>query len=200
MTTLLKINTSLFSDQGQSSQLANQFVRQWQASHPDSAVVTRDLASEPVPHLDAQRFSAFLAAPEARSAEQQVIVDYSDALIRELQQADVIVMGLPLYNFGVPSQLKAYIDHVARNGVTFRYTENGPEGLLRNKKVYVFAARGGLYAGTPLDTQSDYIRHFLAFIGIDDVEFVYAEGLNISADAKDAALNKAHDEIQRLAA
>lgn len=200
MTTLLKINTSLFSDQGQSSQLANQFVRQWQASHPDSAVVTRDLASEPVPHLDAQRFSAFLAAPEARSAEQQAIVDYSDALIRELQQADVIVMGLPLYNFGVPSQLKAYIDHVARNGVTFRYTENGPEGLLRNKKVYVFAARGGLYAGTPLDTQSDYIRHFLAFIGIDDVEFVYAEGLNISADAKDAALNKAHDEIQRLAA
>ncbi|ORE86930.1 Flavodoxin-like fold subfamily protein [Oceanococcus atlanticus] len=200
MTTLLQINTSLFSDQGQSSQLANQFVRQWQASHPDSAVVTRDLASEPVPHLDAQRFSAFLAAPEARSAEQQAIVDYSDALIRELQQADVIVMGLPLYNFGVPSQLKAYIDHVARNGVTFRYTENGPEGLLRNKKVYVFAARGGLYAGTPLDTQSDYIRHFLAFIGIDDVEFVYAEGLNISADAKDAALNKAHDEIQRLAA
>ncbi len=200
MTTLLKINTSLFSDQGQSSQLANQFVREWQASHPDSAVVTRDLASEPVPHLDAQRFSAFLAAPEARSAEQQAIVDYSDALIRELQQADVIVMGLPLYNFGVPSQLKAYIDHVARNGVTFRYTENGPEGLLRNKKVYVFAARGGLYAGTPLDTQSDYIRHFLAFIGIDDVEFVYAEGLNISADAKDAALNKAHDEIQRLAA
>lgn len=200
MTTLLQINTSLFSDQGQSSQLANQFVREWQASHPDSAVVTRDLASEPVPHLDAQRFSAFLAAPEARSAEQQAIVDYSDALIRELQQADVIVMGLPLYNFGVPSQLKAYIDHVARNGVTFRYTENGPEGLLRNKKVYVFAARGGLYAGTPLDTQSDYIRHFLAFIGIDDVEFVYAEGLNISADAKDAALNKAHDEIQRLAA
>ena len=200
MTTLLKINTSLFSDQGQSSQLANQFVREWLASHPDSAVVTRDLASEPVPHLDAQRFSAFLAAPEARSAEQQAIVDYSDALIRELQQADVIVMGLPLYNFGVPSQLKAYIDHVARNGVTFRYTENGPEGLLRNKKVYVFAARGGLYAGTPLDTQSDYIRHFLAFIGIDDVEFVYAEGLNISADAKDAALNKAHDEIQRLAA
>ncbi len=200
MTTLLQINTSLFSDQGQSSQLAQQFVQEWKERHPDSTVIQRDLANDPVPHLDAARFGAFLAEPSSRTAEQQAVIDASDALIAELQQADVIVLGLPLYNFGVPSQLKAYIDHVARNGVTFRYTANGPEGLLKDKKVYVFAARGGHYVGTPMDTQTDYIRHFLAFIGIDDVEFVYAEGLNIDAKTKDASLSKAQAEITRLAA
>lgn len=200
MTHLLQLNTSLFSDQGQSSQLAQQFVAKWKTSHPDSHVQLRDLAAKPIAHLDAERFAAFTAEPQSRSPEQQVIVDESDQLIEELQAADVIVLGLPLYNFGIPSQLKAYFDHVARSGVTFRYTEDGPQGLLENKKVYVFAARGGLYAGTPLDTQTDYVRHILAFLGIHDVEFVYAEGLNVSADSKDAALTQAAADITRLAA
>lgn len=98
------------------------------------------------------------------------------------------------------SQLKAYFDHVARAGVTFRYTANGPEGLIKHKKAYVFAARGGLYAGTPLDTQTHYVRDFLRFIGIEDVEFVYAEGLAISAESKTQALAQANDSIARLAA
>ena len=96
----------------------------------------------------------------------------------------MIVLGLPMYNFGVPSTLKAYFDHVARAGVTFRYTANGPVGLLTGKEVYVFATRGGIYAGTPLDTQTTYVRDFLRFLGIDDVEFVYAEGLNMGAGAQ----------------
>ncbi|MDP3859130.1 MAG: NAD(P)H-dependent oxidoreductase [Stagnimonas sp.] len=200
MTQLLQINTSLFAGQGQSSQLAEQFVAEWRAHHPDSRVTVRDLARDGVPHLDAGRFSAFTTAPEARNPEQQAVIAYSDALINELKAADVIVLGLPLYNFGVPSQLKAYFDHVARNGVSFRYTANGPEGLIKGKKAYVFAARGGLYAGTPLDTQTNYVRDFLRFIGIEDVEFVYAEGLNISAELKATALTKAQDEIHRLAA
>lgn len=199
-TQLLQINTSLFAGQGQSSQLAEKFVAEWRASHADSRVTVRDLARDGVPHLDASRFSAFTAAPEARNVEQQAVIAYSDALINELKAADVIVLGLPLYNFGVPSQLKAYFDHVARNGVSFRYTANGPEGLIKGKKVYVFATRGGLYAGTPLDTQTNYVRDFLRFIGIEDVEFVYAEGLNISAELKATALTKAQDEIHRLAA
>lgn len=199
-TQLLQINTSLFAGQGQSSQLAEQFVAEWRAHHPDSRVNVRDLASKGVPHLDAARFGAFTTAPEARSPEQQAVIAYSDALIDELKAADVIVLGLPLYNFGVPSQLKAYFDHVARAGVTFRYTAQGPEGLLKGKKVYVFATRGGLYAGTPLDTQTAYVRDFLRFIGIDDVEFVYAEGLNISAELKASALGQAQDSIHRLAA
>ena len=117
MTTLLKINSSLYSNDGQSSKLANEFVAAWQIVDPNTQVVDRDLASEPIPHLDAARFGAFLAKPESRDAEQQAVVDYSDGLIDELRRADVIVLGLPMYNFGIPSTLKAYFDHIARAGV-----------------------------------------------------------------------------------
>jgi FMN-dependent NADH-azoreductase len=163
-------------------------------------VTSRDLSADPVPHLDAERFGAFLAKPGERTPVQQAVIDYSDTLIAELQKADVIVLGLPLYNFGVPSTLKAYFDHIARSGVTFRYTENGPVGLLTGKKAYVFAARGGLYQGTPLDTQTGYVRSFLAFLGITDVEFVYAEGLAINETSKQNSLDKAGETIERLAA
>lgn len=200
MNTLLQINASLFSHQGQSSRLANQFVAQWQANNPRAQVIVRDLAAEPVPHLDGERFQAFLAKPEERSPEQAAFVAYSDALIDELRRANVIVLGLPMYNFGSPSTLKAYFDHVARAGVTFRYTANGPEGLLTGKRVYVFAARGGRYAGTPLDSQSDFIRNFLAFIGIERVEFIYAEGLALGDESRNAALAAAQSQLEALAA
>jgi len=200
MTTLLQINASIHADHGQSSQLATQFVQAFSRSHPDSQVVLRDLAGDTVPHLSAERFAAFLTQPGQRSAAQSDVVAYSDALIGELKQADVIVLGLPMYNFGVPSQLKAYFDHIARAGETFRYTANGPVGLLKGKKAYIFAARGGLYAGTALDTQTSYVRDFLRFVGIDDIEFVYAEGLAISAESKASGLASAAKQIERLAA
>jgi len=201
MTTLLQINASLNNGGGQSSQLANQFVAAFRARHPDAKVIVRDVAAaDPVPHLDAERFGAFTAKPEARSARQRAVVAYSDALIDELRQAEVIVLGLPMYNFGVPSQLKAYFDHIARAGVTFNYTEKGPVGQLTGKKVVVFATRGGWYAGTPMDTQTRYVRDFLAFIGMGDVEFVYAEGLAVSPQSREAGLAKAAAEIARLAA
>src|SRR3982750_4489419 len=191
MKTLLQIRTSMFSAGGQSSQLSQQFVDEWLAANPDGRLITRDIGAQPVPHLTAERFQAFLAKPEARTAEQQEVAAYSDALIAELRQADVIVLGLPMYNFGVPSTLKAYFDHIARAGITFSYTEKGPRGLLTGKKAYVFAARGGLYAGTPLDTETSYVRDFLRFLGIDDVDFVYAEGLAMGDAPKNAALTKA---------
>src|SRR5881296_836824 len=198
--TLLKLDTSIYSAGGQSSRLADQFVAAWRENHPTAEVITRDLARDTVPHLDAERFGSFLAKPSERSAEQQAVVDYSDALIDELKRSDVLVLGLPMYNFGVPSTLKAYFDHIARVGVTFRYTEKGPVGLLTGKKAYVFATRGGLYAGTPLDTQTAYVRDMLRFLGINDVEFVYAEGLAIGAERKAAALSEAQRAIERLAA
>jgi len=200
MNTLLQLNTSLFSDEGQSSRLANQFVDAWQEKHEAARVIVRDFARTPVPHLDAQRFLSFIAKPEERTEEQQIVVDYSDALINEIKQAQVIVLGLPMYNFGIPSTLKAYFDHIARAGVTFRYTEKGPVGLLTGKKAYVFAARGGLYAGTPLDTQTSYVRNFLRFVGIEDVEFIYAEGLNMGEDSKQTALDQAQKTLEQLAA
>src|SRR5208282_4567498 len=201
MTTLLQINASINNGNGESSRLANQFVTAFRQRFPEAKIVVRDVAAtEPVPHLNAERFGAFITKSEERSDEQHAVVAYSDALIAELKQADVIVLGLPMYNFGVPSQLKAYFDHIARAGVTFKYTEQGPVGLLTGKKVYVFAARGGLYAGTPLDTQTNYVRDFLRFLGMADVEFVYAEGLAISPQSKEAGLAKAAAEIARLAA
>lgn len=200
MTTLLQINSSIFSNDGHSSQLANQFVAAWRAKNPATRHVVRDLASNPQPHLDAQRVSAFFADPDQRTAEQHAFVAESDALIAELKQADIIVLGLPMYNFGIPSQLKAYFDQIARAGVTFRYTENGPEGLLPGKKVYVFATRGGLYAGTPMDSQTAYVESFLRFLGISDIEFVYAEGLNKSGDSKEKALASAKLRLAELAA
>jgi FMN-dependent NADH-azoreductase len=204
MTTLLQINASIHADHGQSTQLASKFVQAFSDSHPDAQIIRRDLASDTVPHLSAERFAAFLSKPEQRSAAQSDVVAYSDALIAELKRADIIVLGLPMYNFGVPSQLKDYFDHIARAGETFRYTANGPVGLLTGKKVYVFAARGGLYAGTALDTQTSYVRDFLRFIGIADIEFVYAEGLAISAESKASGLANAEkhiaQHIERLAA
>ena len=201
MTTLLQINASIHNGNGQSSQLANQFVAAFRKRDHGAKIVIRDVAAaEPVPHLTAERFGAFITKPEERSAAQQAIVAYSDTLINELNEASVIVLGLPMYNFGVPSQLKAYFDHIARAGVTFAYTEKGPVGRLTGKKVYVFATRGGLYAGTPLDTQTGYVRDFLRFLGMTDVEFIYAEGLAISPQSKEAGLAKAAAEIGRLAA
>lgn len=200
MTTLLQINASI-NDNGQSSQLADQFVAAFRTRNPHAKVVVRNVAAaDPVPHLNAERFGAFVTKREQRSAAQHAVVAYSDMLIDELEKADVIVLGLPMYNFGVPSQLKAYFDHIARAGVTFKYTDKGPVGQLTGKKVYVFAARGGLYAGTPMDTQSRYVRDFLGFIGMRDVEFVYAEGLAVSPQSREAGLAKAAAEIARLAA
>lgn len=200
MKTLLQINSSLTSDQGMSSRLANQFVSNWQHANPSSRIITRDLAMQPVPHLTAERFQAFLTAPDKLTPVQQSIVSESDTLISELKAADVIVLGLPMYNLGIPSTLKAWIDHVARAGVTFRYTASGSEGLLGGRKAYVFTTRGGHYKGTPMDTQSTYITNFLNFIGITDVEIIFAEGLAISEQTRAESLEDAARAITRLAA
>jgi len=198
MKTVLQINTSLFGEHGQSSRLAASLVEQLLG--PNDRLIQRDLAVDPVPHLTAQRFSAFTTAEAERTAEQREVAAYSDRLIDELRAADVVVLGLPMYNFGVPSSLKAYFDHVARAGVTFRYTAQGPQGLLTGKKGYVLATRGGFYRGTSRDSQSSYVRDFFAFLGIDDVEFIYAEGLGVSPDKRDTALDAANSSIAQLAA
>ena|SRR5436190_337558 len=189
--TTLQLNTSLFGQGGQSTSLASEFV-----AKRGGKVIVRDLAADPVPHLSAERFGAFLAKPAERTPAQQAVVDYSDALIAELRDADTIVIGLPMYNFSVPSTLRAYFDHVARVGVTFKYTQKGPQGLLTGKKAYVFVTRGGVYGQDHIHTT--YVRDFLGFIGITDVEFVYAEGLAISPQSKEAALANARQTIARL--
>lgn len=198
MNIVLQINSSLNLQTGQSTRLANEFVARLRERHPRIEVIERDLATRPLPHLDASRVQAFSTPPEQRDAAQQAAVAESDLLINELRRADVIVLGLPMYNFGVPSQLKAYFDHIARAGETFRYTDSGPVGLLTGKKAYVLAARGGRYAGTPADTQTGYVRDFLRFVGIDQCEFVFAEGLAIGEQSRDESIANARWGIQSL--
>ena len=198
MTSILIVTASMFGQNGQSSQLVSQTLEKLRAQYPDAKEVHRDLAEQPVPHLDATRFGAFLTGADERNSEQQDVVAYSDELIQEIQSADVIVMGVPMYNFGIPSTLKAYFDHIARAGITFRYTENGPVGLLKDRPVYVLAARRGIYAGTTSDSQTPYIRSFLGFLGLTQVEFIYAEGLNLGDDHKASAITRAHGDIAAL--
>ncbi len=200
MKNILVITASIFGQTGQSSQLVAKTLASLKAQHPDASITRRDLATDPVPHLNADRFSALTSGKEGRTSEQQEVLDYADTLLAELREADIIVLGVPMYNFGIPSALKAYFDHIARAGVTFRYTEKGPVGLLEDRPVYVLAARGGLYEGTPMDTQTPFIRTFLGFLGITDVHFIYAEGLNMGDDRKHEALDKAATNIDALTA
>jgi FMN-dependent NADH-azoreductase len=197
MKTLLKIQSSLLGSNGQSSRLADDFIATWLRNHPAGRVITRDLANDPIPHLTAARFESFGSKPEERTAEQQAVVDFSDALIAELRAADTIVLAVPMYNFSVPSTLRAYFDHIARAGVTFRYTSAGPEGLLAGKQAYIFVTRAGIYPEA-LDTQTAYLRQFLGFIGIKDVKFVYAEGLAYGDEAREISVQAARQTIAKL--
>lgn len=199
MKTILQLNTSLNGPGGLSSRLAADFAATL-AENTGAPIVVRDLARHPVPHLTAERFAAFGTPASQRTLEQQRQVAESDDLIDELRRAEVLVIGLPMYNFGVPSTFRAWFDHVARAGITFRYTPDGPEGLLAGRRAFVFATRGGRYAGTAADLQSAYVRQVLGFIGIRDVEFVYAEGLALGLEQREQAVAAAASRIRDLAA
>jgi FMN-dependent NADH-azoreductase len=194
---ILQIKSSVFNGGSQSSRLADELVAQLLARNPGAEVIRRDLVADPVPHLDAARVGAFFAKPGERTAEQSAVIAYSDALIDELRRADVIVLGLPMYNFGVPSQLKAWFDHIARAGVTFKYTEKGAVGLLTGKKAYVVATRGGVYDGTN-DFQAPFVRQFLGFVGITDIEFVHAEGLALGEESLNKSIADAQARLRSI--
>lgn len=198
MKSLLLIHTSLQGPDSLSSALAGDYLMQWQNRNADGRVISRDLAANPVPHLTAERFKALTTAAGERTDAEQAIADFSDQLISELQAADEILIALPMHNFGIPSILKSYIDHVARAGVTFRYTANGPVGLLTGKRAIVFATRGGIYHGTPADVQTGYMQKFLAFLGIENAQFVYAEGTAMGDESRNAGIASARQQIRQL--
>lgn len=168
------------------------------AAQDGAQVVTRDLAANDLPLVDAARFAAALTPAAERTAEQQALADVGDALIAELTAADTIVFGVPVYNFGAPATLKAWADLVARAGTTFRYTANGPEGLLTGKSAYIVVASGGTPVGGPAEFLTPWLTHFLGFLGITDVTVVAADGImGAGGEEKIAA---AHETIERLAA
>jgi FMN-dependent NADH-azoreductase len=196
MKTILKIQTSLSGSKGDSSQLADRVVDRWLQQNPGGRVLARDLATQPVPHLTAERFAAFASQAENRTSEQQSVLDYSDALITELKDADLIVLAVPMHNFSVPSTLRSYFDHIARAGITFKYTAEGPKGLLLDKKAHVIVTRGGIYPEAT-DTQTAYLKQFLAFLGITDVQVTHAEGLAYGEEARGKSLTTATHSIAK---
>lgn len=197
---ILQVNSSARREGSHSTRLADRIVAKLRAADPDATLVVRDLTATPHPVLDEAALGALFTPAAQRTDEQRARVALDDALIAEVQAADVVVLGVPMYNFGVPAALKNWIDAIARAGVTFRYTAKGPEGLLPGKKVYVALARGGRYRNTPADTQVPYLKTVLGFLGMTDVAFVFAEGLAMGADAERDALAAAYDEIDAVVA
>jgi FMN-dependent NADH-azoreductase len=200
---ILQINSSARSwsnGQGsQSTRLANELVAGLLAANPEASHTLRDLTSNPHPALDEATLGALFTPADQRTPGQAARVALDDALIAELQAAEVVVLGVPMINFGVTSQLKNWLDAVARARVTFAYTEKGPVGLLTGKKVYAVLTRGGVHRDQPSDTQVPYLRTMLGFLGMKDVEFVYAEGLSMGAEAEARAIGSARAEIARIA-
>lgn len=186
-TKILRIDSSIFGDQGVSQQLTQALVEQLGRVHGDISITHRDLAKEPLPHFSAEVIGSLSMEQGARTSEQQALVDLADQLINELMNADVLVLAAPMYNFGIPSTLKAWIDFVARAGVTFRYTETGPEGLVKDKTAYIVTTRGGIYRERASDLQVPYLKTYLGFLGIEDVHVVYAEGINMGRAARSVA-------------
>ncbi|MCF3195607.1 FMN-dependent NADH-azoreductase [Pseudomonas bubulae] len=199
MSNVLIIESSARQQGSFSRQLTRQFISQWQAVRPGDQVTVRDLALNPVPHLDANLLGGWMKPEAQRSADEQASLKRSDELTDEVLGADVLVLAAPMYNFAIPSTLKAWLDHVLRAGVTFKYTETGPQGLLTGKKAYVLTARGGLYAGSTTDHQEPYLRQVMAFIGIHDVTFIHAEGMNLGSDFQDKGLKQAKAKLSAIA-
>lgn len=197
MKNLLLLNASLQGDRGNSSKLAAQFVEKWQEGEAIH-VVKVDLNDLNLPHLSAQEMQTWSMVSDNMSPEQVKLAAYSNDLLAQLERSDAIVIGMPMYNFTVPTTFKAWIDRVARAGRTFSYTSEGPKGHLVGKTVYVMAARGGIYQGTENDTQTPYLRLVLGLLGITDVHFVYLEGLNMGDEFAQHSWLQAREEINEL--
>jgi FMN-dependent NADH-azoreductase len=198
MSNILIIKTGLLGEDSKSNQLTNSFTEIRQIYHDNDNFTTRDLNEKSLPHLTQQEMSAWMSLDEQKTLEQQELASLSDELIQEFIEHDLIVIGMPMYNMGIPSTFKAYIDRIARAGKTFQYTENGPQGLVAGKRVIVLAARGGQYEGTPLDTQTGYIKTIYGLMGVTDITFIYAEGLNMGEEIANKSWQRALDSIKAL--
>jgi FMN-dependent NADH-azoreductase len=193
---ILQINASARREGANSTRLANAIVDRLKAANPNAQVTLRDLAVTPHPMLDEAALGALFTPADQRTPEQAARVALDDALIAEIQAHDTIVLGVPMYNFGIPAQLKNWIDAIARAGVTFRYTAAGPEGLLKGKTVYLALARGGLYRDTDKDAQVPYMKNVLGFLGMTDLRLIYAEGLAMGPEAAEKGFAQAEAELE----
>ena len=196
MSKVLVLKSSILAGYSQSSQLADFYIEQAQAK--GDQITVRDLAANPVPVLDGELVGALRPSDAPLSPRQQDALALSDELIAELQAHDVVVIADPMYNFNIPTQLKNYFDLIARAGVTFRYTEAGPEGLVKGKRAVILSSRGGIHKDTASDLLTPYVKLFLGFIGITDVEFVFAEGIAYGPEVATKATSEAKDAIKQI--
>jgi FMN-dependent NADH-azoreductase len=202
MTKVLILDSAATGEASVSRKLTRELVRALKARNPAVQLVHRDIGAEPIPHLTEETVGA-IRGGEAESPAARDAVALSDRLIAELKAADLIVIGAPMYNFGIPSTLKAWFDHVLRAGITFRYSAAGPEGLVKNKHAIVVESRAGLYSEGPsaaMDSQEPHLRTLLSFMGIDEVTFVRAEKLAFGPDTAEAAIAEAVAQLEGLAA
>ncbi|MBY9068307.1 FMN-dependent NADH-azoreductase [Hyphomonas sp. WL0036] len=200
MSNLLVINSSANTGASVSRVLIEEAVTQILKAAPNTTIVRRDLGSDPIPHLTTANLAGVRGTPS--TSEELAARALSDKLIAELRAADTVVIAAPMYNFSVPTSLRAWFDFVLRTGETFRYTEAGPDGLLKGKKVIVLTSRGGLYSegpGAAADFQEPYLRHLFAFVGITDISFIHAEKTGFGPDARDAAIASAKSQIAQAA-
>ena len=201
---LLHIDSGILGTASVSRQLSAEAVAEWRARHPNTEVVYRDLVAHPLTHLAGDQLFAAGADPSQQSPEMRAILSESETVLQEFLDADVVVIGAPMYNFSIPSQLKAWIDRIAVKGKTFAYSEYGPKGLAGGKTVIVASARGGFYgASSPVaawDHQEAYLRTVFGFLGVTDIRFLRAEGINVSAEQKDKAIAEARGEVASLVA
>ncbi|WP_322527856.1 NAD(P)H-dependent oxidoreductase [Salinicola sp. LHM] len=195
---ILLITSSLFGEGGQSSALAASFKSALEGR--DVELVERNVVEQALPHLTGAEMTSWMTEPGERSADQQALARISDDLLAEVVASDVLVLAVPLYNLGIPSQLKSWFDRILRAGKTFQYTANGPVGLLEGKSGLILAARGGMYAGTEMDSQTPHLKHMLRLMGIEDVHTIYAEGLNMGEDRKQQSLKEAQQAIGQYVA
>ncbi|HHF2891046.1 TPA: FMN-dependent NADH-azoreductase [Vibrio diabolicus] len=194
MSRVLALKSSILGDYSQSNKLVEDFIK----NVDQDKLTVRDLAANPLPVLDFAVATA-LRATEDLSQEQQAVVELSDTLIEEVKAADTLVITAPMYNFTIPTQLKNWIDLIARAGVTFKYTENGVQGLIEGKKAIVITTRGGIHKDSPTDNVTPYLRTVLGFVGITDVEFVYAEALNMGEDFAEKGISEAQSQLAAIA-
>ncbi|MCS0449360.1 FMN-dependent NADH-azoreductase [Vibrio diabolicus] len=194
MSRVLALKSSILGDYSQSNKLVEDFIK----NVDQDKLTVRDLAANPLPVLDFAVATA-LRATEGLSQEQQAVVELSDTLIEEVKAADTLVIAAPMYNFTIPTQLKNWIDLIARAGVTFKYTENGVQGLIEGKKAIVITTRGGIHKDSPTDNVTPYLRTVLGFVGITDVEFVYAEALNMGEDFAAKGISEAQSQLAAIA-
>ncbi len=196
MTNILRVESSIKGEASISRKLTDRIIARLTAADPDATVTLRDLSAG-VPHIDGAWMGAVFTPAEARTPEQADRAAYSDALLAEVRAADTLVIALPVYNFGVPAPLKGWIDHLARKGETFQYTEAGPEGLLKGKRAIIALSSDGTKIGSEIDFASGYIRHMLGFFGITDVDFIAADQMVFGPEE---TLKKAEAQIDALAA